>query len=155
MSETNNPLDFSIFKNFVGLFGNIFGLTFYIAPIILMVKLHKKQLDPLKTPYLIMIMNVMNCLLWASYGFLIDDFFLILANGIGCPINLLYLCMYFFYRSEKKILKSFILIFPTLIFVLGLFYFLTFTLKNEEVSNYSAMIFNILMYGAPGQNIVL
>jgi uncharacterized protein with PQ loop repeat len=154
--EDNNPFDFTQFKNLLGLFGNIFAIFFFISPISLMRQLHNRQKDPKDIPYLVMIMSIMNCVLWLSYGILktSDKFFICLANGIGFPINLIYLCLYFFYRSDRDCAKSLLLIAPTLVLSGGLFAVLTYVLKISEVCQYSAMVFNIFMYGSPGQNIV-
>ena len=154
LKDANNPFDFNKFINWLGLLGNIFAIIFFIAPISLMIKLHKREQDPGKIPYLMMIMNVMNCFLWFSYGILINDFFVMLANGIGYPINMIYLCLFFFYKYERNCLKSMVYILPSIIVSGGLFALLAFYIKNEDVSKFSAMFFNIFMYGAPGQNIV-
>ena len=138
----------------VGLFGNIFAISFLISPAILLLKIHKRQQDPLKTPYLMMVMNIINCVCWFSYGFLINDFFIQLANGFGYSINTIYLCIYFFYRLNRNFIKSMMIIFPTVIIAVGLFFLLSFAIKNEDVSRYSAMVFNIFMYAAPGQRFV-
>lgn len=154
LKNDNDPFDFTKFINWLGLMGNIFAIIFFIAPISLMVKLHKKEQDPAKIPYLIMIMNVMNCFLWFSYGILIEDFFIMLANGIGYPTNLIYLCLFFFYKADRNFLKSLGFILPSIILSGALFAALAFWIKIQDVSKYSAMVFNIFMYGAPGQNIV-
>jgi len=152
--DSDDPFDFSKFINMLGLFGNIFAIIFFIAPISLMIKLHKKEVDPIKIPYLIMLMNVFNCFLWLSYGVLINDFFLKLANGIGYPVNLIYLCLFFYYKEDSNYFKSLIFIFPSIIISGGLFVLLAYVIEDKNISRYSAMIFNILMYSAPGQNIV-
>lgn len=152
----DDEFDYTQFKFWLGLLGNVFAIFFFIAPISLMIKLNKKQIDPLKVPYLIMIMNVTNCFLWFSYGILKENnkFFIELANGIGYPINLVYLVLYWFYRCEKKFINSLMFILPSIIFSGALFALLTFVIKSQDLSKYSAMVFNIFMYGAPGQNIV-
>lgn len=154
LKNDNDPFDFTKFINLLGLLGNLFAIIFFIAPIGLMVKLHKKEINHSKIPYLMMIMNVMNCFIWFSYGLLIDDFFIKLANGIGYPTNLVYLCLFFFYKFDRNCLKSMAFILPSIIVSGGFFYLLAYVIKNENVSKYSAMVFNIFMYGAPGQNIV-
>ena len=154
MTQVNNPFDFSNFKNLVGLFGNIFAISFLISPAILLLKIHKRQQDPLKTPYFMMVMNIINCVCWFSYGFLINDFFIQLANGIGFSLNTIYLCIYFFYRLKRNFLKSMMSIIPTVIIPIGLFFLLVFLIKSQDFSRYSAMIFNVFMYGAPGHRIV-
>ena len=154
--EDNNPFDFTQFKNLLGLFGNIFAIFFFISPIADMKKLHKKEKDPKDVAYLIMIMSIMNCVLWLSYGILKTDdkFFICLANGIGFPVNVIYLCLFFLYYNDRSCGKALIYIIPTLLVSGGILGVLAFVVKISEVCQYSAMVFNIFMYGSPGQNIV-
>jgi len=152
----DDAFDFTLFKNWLGLAGNILAIFFFIAPVSLMKKLHKKEQDPKDIPYFIMLMSIMNCVLWVSYGILKTDdkFFILLANGIGFPINLFYLCLYLFYRSDRDCGKSLTLILPSIIVSCGILAIFTYAINIIEVSQYSAMVFNIFMYGSPGQNIV-
>lgn len=156
LEDDNDPFDFTQFKNLLGLAGNILAITFFIAPISLMRKLHKREQDPKDIPYFIMLMSIMNCVLWVSYGILktADKFFILLANGIGFPINLFYLCLYFFYKADRDCGKSLMYILPSIICSCGILALFTWGIKIIEVAQYSAMIFNIFMYGSPGQNIV-
>jgi len=149
-----NPFDLTIFKNWVGLIGNIFAIIFFVAPISLMMKLKKKEQDPKNTPYLIMMMNIMNCVLWLSFGYLIDDYFIIFGNAIGLFLNLIYLGLYFYFRFESKANLYVFLNIISIAVALSLFLFLSCVLKNEDLAKYSAMVFNILMYASPGQKIV-
>jgi len=146
--------DTAAFKSYVGIIGNIFAMILFIAPITLMIKLHKKQVDPQRVPYLIMMMNIMNCVLWLSYAIITSDIFLGVCNGVGFFFNIIYLCLYFFYRYRKDyktaLLYNALAVISTL-FILVLF---SFVFKSQGVAQYSAMIFNIWMYAAPGQKLV-
>ena len=154
--DENDPFDFSYFKNLLGLIGNILAIIFFISPISIMRKLYKKELNPNDTPYVIFISTTMNCLFWVSYGILKtkDKFFIILCNGIGIPFNICYFCFFLYYRFDRKCGKAFLYMIPTLIFAGGIFSIFTFAIGLEIVSQYSAMIFNVLLYAAPGQNLV-
>lgn len=154
--ETLTPAaDTVAFKSYVGILGNIFAMLLFIAPITLMIKLHKRQVDPLNVPYLIMLMNIMNCVLWLSYGIITSDIFLGVCNGVGFGFNIVYLCLYFIYRFRKDLKNALIydalaVISTTFILVLYAWVF-----KSQGVAQYSAMIFNIFMYAAPGQKLVI
>jgi hypothetical protein len=152
----NNPFDFSEFKNILGLIGNILAISFFASPISEMRKLHKKEQNPNDTPYLIFVMSILNCAIWISYGILKTDdkFFLLLANGIGYPLNLIYLCLYFYYRNDRECAKSSLYIFPSILISLGIIALFTWGINVIVVSQYTAMTFNVLMFAAPGQNIV-
>jgi len=147
-------VEFNTFQDWLGLLGNIFAIIFFILPIFQMIKLHKKIEDPKNVAYLMMIMNVMNCFLWLSYGILKNDFWVMLANGIGYPTNMIYLCVFFFYYFDRNFFKSLIYILPSIILSGGLFAILTYAIVSEDLSKYSACVFNVFMYGAPGQKIV-
>ena len=141
-------------KSYVGIIGNIFAMVLFIAPITLMIKLHKKQVDPLKVPYLVMLMNIMNCVLWLSYGIITSDIFLCVCNGVGFSFNIVYFCLYFIYRYRKDFKNA--LVYCSLAVISTLFILILFAwvFKSQGVAQYSAMIFNIFMYAAPGQNLV-
>ena len=152
----NDPFDFTKFKNIFGLCGNIVVIFFFVSPISFIKKLHKREQDPKDVAYLIMVFTIMNCLLWLSYGVIKtnDRFFLILGNAIGFPLNLIYLCLFFFYKSERKFSKASLYIFPSIIISVGIFIIFYYLIKIKELSQFTAMFFNILMYAAPGQNLV-
>jgi lipid-A-disaccharide synthase-like uncharacterized protein len=152
----DNDIENDSFKNILGISGNIIVLFFFFSPISFIKKLHKKEQDPKDVPYLIMVMTVMNCILWLSYGIIktTDRFFIILGNAIGFPINLIYLCLFFFYKNDRKLGKASLYIITSLIISLGIFFIFTYVIKIIEVSQFTAMFFNILMYAAPGQNLV-
>ncbi len=101
-----------------------------------------------------MMMNVMNCVLWLSFGYLNFDYYIMFGNSIGLFLNLIYLCFYFYIRFNRVPYIYLILSFVCILFSAGLFVLLSFVLKKEELAKYLAMFFNIFMYAAPGQMIV-
>ena len=143
-----------IFKGFVGFIGNILALLFFIAPISMMKKLYKREQIYDQIPYFLMIMTILNCSLWLSYGMIVKDFFLIIGNAIGAILNMVYLCIYFFFRWEHNKFKFCLISSIVPYLFLTIWGLLTYIIKDGDVSRFSAMFFNILMYGAPGQKIV-
>jgi len=154
--DENDPFDFSYFKNLLGLFGNILAIFFFIAPISIMIKLHKKQQDPKDTPFLLFIATCLNCTFWTSYGILKtkNKFFILLCNSVGLPLNYIYFCFYLFYRFDRKCGKSLLYMIGSGLFLGGVLSIWTYAIKLEIVSQYSAMIFNVILFATPGQNIV-
>lgn len=152
----NDPFDFTNAINLMGLISNIFAIIYAFGPISLMVKIHKKVLKPTDTPYMIMVTLILMSSFWISYGILKPDnkFFIIFCNTISTPLNLFYMGLFFYYRAERKFLKSLIYTIPMILITGGIFCIFTFAVAIIEVSQYVAMIFNISIYIAPGQNIV-
>lgn len=141
-------------KTYVGAIGNIFAIILFISPITLMIKLHKKQIDPLKVPWLIILMNIMNCILWLSFGIITEDIFLCVCNGVGFGLNIIYICLYFIYRYRQELKLAFVYCSLAIISTAFILLFYAFVLKSQGVAQYSAMLFNVFMYAAPGQRIV-
>lgn len=142
------------FKIYVGVLGNIFAFIFFLSPIPMIIKICKRKLDPLQTPYLIFIMNCMTCLLWLSYGIIIFDEFLIFSNIVGLTINFVYLSIYIIIIFKKRGFTTFFLIIGSIIFAGFVLFILAFAIDNQPIAEYSAMIFNIFMLAAPGQKAV-
>jgi len=155
MSDNQNAIaDTVAFKSYVGIIGNIFAMLLFIAPITLMIKLHKNQVDPLKVPFLVMMMNIMNCVLWLAYGILAKDIFFMVCNGVGYSLNLIYLCLYFIYRWRKDFKQALVFCALSVISAMFILVLIAFVFLSKGAAQYSAMIFNIFMYAAPGQKIV-
>lgn len=154
--DENDPFDFSYFKNLLGLIGNIIAIFFFISPISIMRKLHKKEQNPKDTPFLLFVSSAFNCMFWVSYGILksTDKFFILLCNGIGLFANITYFCLYLFYKFDRKCGKSLLFMIATVLLCGGIFSTFTFAIALEIVSQYAAMVFNVCLYAAPGQNIV-
>jgi hypothetical protein len=154
--DENDPFDFSYFKNFLGLFGNILALIFIVSPISIMVKLHKKQLNPKDTPFFLFISFGLNCIFWVSYGILKtqDKFFIIFCNGVGIPFNIGFFWLYLFYSFDRKFLKTILYSLLVLLIAGGIFSIFTFAIGKDYVSQYSALVFNVCLFMAPGQKIV-
>jgi len=143
------------FKSYVGIIGNIFAIQLFISPITLMIKLYKNQEDPLKVPYLIIMMNIMNCVLWFSFGIITSDIFLGVCNGVGFSSNLIYLCLFFIYKFSKDLKNALIYSALAVISVLFILVLYSFVFKSQGVAEYSAMFFNIFLYAAYGPKIVI
>lgn len=151
-----NEFDFTNYLNVVGLLANIVAIIYALGPITIFILIHKKVLKASDTPYMIMVTLITMSTFWVSYGILKPDnkFFLILPNTINVVFNLFYLALFFYYRAERKFLKSLIYTIPSILVTLGFFFIFTYAIAIIEVSQYTACVFNITIFAAPGQNIV-
>jgi solute carrier family 50 protein (sugar transporter) len=152
----NDPFDFSKPVNIIGLIANICSIIYAFGPITLMYKIHKKILKPTDTPYLIFVTLILMGQFWISYGILKPDnkFFIILSNCFNVGFNFIYLGLYFYYKYEQRFFKSLLYTIPCYISSCGICLIYILAIANMEVSRYTAMICNILVYLGPGQNLV-
>ena len=92
----------------------------------------------------------MNCILWANYGLKKDRFLQYFPNGLGGFITLIFITIFLIYLADKKIGLS--LLFTTCLAIvvsgLGLLFFLV---VDVDVTGTIAMVFNVLMFAAPGE----
>ena len=95
----------------------------------------------------------MNCILWADYGLLNNTFLVYFANGIGGTITLVWITIFLVFLGKKNIGIALAYNIALIIGVIGimlLFYFII----DVKITGYVAMVFNVLMYAAPGEKIV-
>jgi solute carrier family 50 protein (sugar transporter) len=142
----------SLFGEIIGWVGTGIAIYFYIAPAVPFIKLVKESLKVNEVPGILLICSFMNCILWADYGLKTDKFLVYLANGIGGTITLIWITIYLIYLGKKNLKIALVLIILLMALVGGISY-LFYKIINEEITGKVAMVFNILMYAAPGEKI--
>jgi hypothetical protein len=147
-------VDKDTFQVVAGWIGNALALFFFFSPAIGMYKLIKEQIDYKVIPYISLIANILNCLLWFIYGYKKEDLQIYLCNAIGGVTNIIYLIIFWYYFSEKNLTKYLGFLAATIVSLGEIFAVFMFFIEGYEVTGYHAMIFNIIMYAAPGQKIV-
>jgi hypothetical protein len=146
--------DKDTFQIIAGWIGNALALFFFLSPAIVMWKLIKEEIEHKMIPYILLIANIMNCLLWFIYGINKDDYQIYGCNGLGGFINVIYLTIFWYFFAEKKIIKYIIYLVGTYALLIGLWAFFTYSKVDNEIVGKIAMVFNIIMYAAPGQKLV-
>ena len=142
----------SLFGEIIGWVGTGIAIYFYIAPAVPFIKLVKESLKVNEVPGILLICSFMNCILWADYGLKTDKFLVYLANGIGGTITLIWITIYLIYLGKKSLKIALFLIILLMVLVGGISY-IFYKIINEEITGKVAMVFNILMYAAPGEKI--
>ena len=140
------------------LVGKIFGWVgtaiatyFYIAPVVPFWKVLNHKLEYKDSPGVLLIMSFMNCILWADYGLVKNDFMVYFANGIGGTITLVFISVYLVFLAKENVGLSLVYIVLLLAVIFGIM--IGFFLLDYNITGYVAMIFNVLMYAAPGEKI--
>lgn len=160
MSE-NNDINESIIASIFGFSAATLSIIFFVSPIKLF--LEARRTHCLKNiPALMFIANYLNCVLWVFYGFGKKQAPQWICNIIGLSFNLIWLIWYIFLKFKNDIVErilgaSFFIISFIWTIVFGLF--INSREKNWQSGlidaiGYSACAINVIMYAAPGQNIV-
>jgi hypothetical protein len=142
------------FQVVAGWIGNALALFFFFSPAVGMYSLIKGKIEHKTIPFVLLIANIMNCILWFIYGFKKEDYQIYACNGIGGVTNLIYLIIFWYYFADKNIGKHLGLTGLTIGTLAGIWAIFQFLVEDPEITGYVAMVFNIIMYAAPGQKIV-
>ena len=131
--------------------GTIIATYFYLAPVVPFMQVLTNKLNYKDSPGVLLIMSFMNCILWADYGLVKNDFMVYFANGIGGTITLVWITIYLIFLGKKNLLLSVGYNFGLIVVVVLIM--IIFFIIDYNITGYCAMIFNVLMYAAPGEKI--
>ena len=135
-----------------GWVGTIIATYFYISPVVPFYQVLTYKLDYRDSPGVLLIMSFMNCILWACYGLRKDDFMVYFANGIGGAITLVWITIYLIFFGKRSLGLAIIFNIGLIFIIAGIMLF-CFKILGTDLIGYIAMIFNVLMYAAPGEKI--
>lgn len=153
--------DDSTIASIFGWTGTVISMFFFISPLNIFLELTKTK-NHEKIPALMLVFNTLNCGLWVLYGMSGGGTQPWVCNLMGLSFTLVYVVWYLLYRFEDKVTKI-ATIAGSLILVAAILTYSLINLKskdedfrkeNKTVSGWIALIFNICMYAAPGQNLV-
>jgi hypothetical protein len=145
-------LDDDLIKQIFGWTGTALATYFYLAPVVPFCQLVNEQKDLKDIPGILLFCSLMNCILWLDYGLLDDALQVYFANGLGGAITLIWITIFVIYLGKKNCGCAFVLIILLMIFVGGVSYTFYFII-SKKLTGICAMVFNVLMYAAPGEKI--
>ena len=145
-------LDKELIKQIFGWKGTALAIIFFLTPAVPIYRLVNEQKKINEIPGLMLICSFMNCILWADYGLLDDAVQVYVANGIGGAISLIWITTYLIFLGKQSIGIALLLIILLMAGVGGISYVFYFII-NKNITGLCAMVFNVLMYAAPGEKI--
>lgn len=138
-----------------GWIGAGLSMFFFVSPIVPLIKLMKKEIEVKDIPGILLLCTLISCVLWTEYGIQIEKIHMWLCNGLGGSITIIWLMIYWVYFSNLEIIPSIVYNLLFLNMVGELFYICYFYagLKYNDIVGYVSMVFNVLMFAAPGEKI--
>ena len=140
-------------KQIFGWSGGALATYFFIAPCVPFYKLVNEQIKVNEIPGFLLICSFMNCILWADYGLLDNAIQVYITNGLGGAITLIWITTYLIYLGKQNVCFALILIILLMIAVGGISFVFYFII-SKKITGLTAMVFNVLMYAAPGEKIL-
>ena len=144
--------DKDIVESIFGWLGSLLSIYFFIAPIHPFTKVFQNKIDYKDSPGILLIFTFMNCILWTVYGFLKNEAQIYITNSLGGIITLVWITIYLIYLGKKYFVLSFIINIFLLILITSISH-IFYHIFGEENTGFIAMIFNVLMFAAPGEKI--
>lgn len=142
--------DSDIVGDIFGWVGSIISTFFFITPVVPFLKLMKEEITIKESPGILLVCSLMNCILWADYGLLKNRYLQYGPNGLGGSITLIFVTIFLIYLAGKRLDFAILYVSGLLIVVVGLF-LLFYHVIDVELTGLIVMIFNVLMYAAPGE----
>ena len=133
-----------------GYIGSLISTYFFLAPVVPILKLIKGESSVKDTPGILLICSLLNCILWAIYGLLKDRFLQYAPNGLGGSITLIWITIYLVYLGDKKIHFALLFNCGLITCTIGLCLLFYYAI-DAELTGKIVLIFNVLMYAAPGE----
>ena len=133
-----------------GWVGSLISTYFFLSAGIPIFQLIKGESKLKEIPGILLICSFLNCILWAMYGLLKDRFLQYAPNGLGGSITLIWITIYLIYLAEQKIQLALLYNLCLIACLVGLC-FLFYFLVAADITGKIVLIFNVLMYAAPGE----
>ena len=144
--------DKDVIESIFGWLGSLLSIYFFIAPIHPFTKVFQNKIDYKDSPGILLLFTFMNCILWTVYGFLKDETQIYITNSLGGVITLIWITIYLIYLGKKYFVFSFIINIFLLILIISVSH-IFYHIVGEDNTGLIAMIFNVLMFAAPGEKI--
>ena len=141
--------DSDIIGDIFGWVGTVICIYFFVSPVVPFIKLIKGEITYKESPGILLICSFMNCILWADYGLRKDRFLQYFPNGLGGSITLVFITIFLIYFAGKQLPFALLYTVALALVVAGIA--ILFYKIDSYYTGLVAMIFNVLMYAAPGE----
>ena len=142
-----------IFLSYLQIFNTITTVILNISPIFVIIPVIKGKDKYSNIPYLMLFFNLLNASCWGCYWYRMSFMIPVMSNSICGIISLSFCFTYLYFFSGKNILK-FCLYCPFLFLALVILIFISLYVLKMKIFGIILIFFNILMFIAPGQNII-
>lgn len=137
----------------LALIGTSFYLFIYLTQIYDIYNIYKTRKDIDKFPFMIYIVQIINCYFWYEYCYLTDITSLMIWSLLGVFLNILFLIVYILCKEIEKTKKKQYILYIFLVYLIFLIIFKTLN-PTEEIYGFLANISSISMTLSSAQNIL-
>ena len=138
---------------FLQIFNIIITVALNLSPIFIFIPLIKGRQHYKNIPLLVLIFNSLNSICWGCYWYRMDFVSPVVSN-ILCYISSSSFFIIYLFFFAKKIIQKFFLYVIILIIIETTIIYISLYIINLKIFGKILIILNILMFVAPGQNII-
>ena len=149
-----NKMELKSILPFLDVFNLIITIFLNLSPIVVFIPVIKGKEKYTNIPISMLIFNLLNNLCWACYWFRLSYFNSLLCCSICSTIATLFFILYLYFLNKKQINKFIISIIFLFCIELIIIYISIYVIKNLNFYGKYLIVINIIMYIAPGQNII-
>ena len=139
---------------FLEVFNLLISIFLNISPIVAFIPVIKGKEKYTKVPFLMLIFNLLNNLCWTCYWFRLSYFNSLLCCCICSTIATLFFILYLYFFNKKQINKFILSIILLICCELIIIYISIYIVKNLNFYGKYLIVINVIMYIAPGQNLI-
>lgn len=143
----------NLVKEIFGWTGTGVSTLFYLAPFFPFKEVIEGKRLWSDAPGVTLCMSYLSCILWKVYGFQDRTLQVYVANLEGELLTLIWVIIYLIFFMKRNFFKSLGICILYIAVATGLD-FLFYRVFSQEVVGWTANVFNVLMYAAPGEKII-
>ena len=139
---------------YLEIFNTILTIILNLSPIVALMPVIKGKEKYTNVPVSMLIFNLLNNLCWACYWYRKSFFSPFLCSCICSIIATIFFNIYLYFFSNKRIQKYIIYLFSLIFLLILIIYVSMYIIKSLIFYGRYLIVINIIMYAAPGQNLL-
>jgi len=147
-------MELKIILPFLNVFNLIISILLNISPIVSFIPVIKGKEKYTTIPISMLIFNLLNNICWTCYWFRLSYFNSTLCCCICSTIANFFFFLYLYFYNKKQINKYILSIIILIFCEIIIIYVSVYVVKNLNFYGKYLIIINIIMFAAPGQNLV-
>ena len=138
---------------YLQIFNTLLTILLNLSPIVIFIPVIKSRQSYTNIPFMMLFFNLLNCVCWDCYWYRRMYIFPIICNSICWAISSIFFFIYLYYLSKKSLKKYFAFMMILALIETAIIFISSYVI-NLKIFGKILIVINVLMFVAPGQNIL-
>ena len=139
---------------YLQIFNTIITVILNVSPLVAFIPIIKGKEKYTNIPILMLVFNLLNNLAWGCYWYRIFDYPPMICSVICAIIATFFFVVYLYFFTNKNIKKFILYNFCLIIVEILIIFICLYALESLKIFGIILIVFNVLMFIAPGQNLI-